>query len=250
MSGGYPKRGTPEYDTWTLTPEYKKRCQTAFKTVARENYMNLGFPKKGTQRYEEWISTPGYRTHCLSSSGRTCGNKNPMYKTPPWNKGRTGVYTEETRTKMSTRSIEFHIGGFWYGNVKYNDPSKYCELWCPDLWHRIDGAQNYQSILSGKTKFENGGRNLSRHHVYWQPKACCEWDEDVQGYYVWIDIGTPNHPNVIKYYINGDPNKFVLLTISEHMMIRRDKLKWIGIFEDLIKTKLGGVCYLPKEIKI
>lgn len=138
------------------------------------------------------------------------------------------------------------LGGFWYGNVRYPDPPKYCELWCPDLWHRIDEAQNYQSILSGKTKFDNGGHALSRHHVYWQPGACCKWNEDSQGYYVRIDIGTRKHPNEIKYHIPGDPNKFVLLTKGEHDMIRKNKLAWIKIFENLITTKLGGVCYLPK----
>lgn len=144
------------------------------------------------------------------------------------------------------KNKEGSVGGFWYGNVRYSDRLGYCELWCPDLWHRIDEAQNHQSILSGKTKFDNGGRALSRHHVYWQPKACCEWDEDTQGYYAWINIGTRKHPNRVKYYISGDPNKFVLLTTSEHRLVATDKIKWIKIFEDLIETKLGGICYLPK----
>ena len=154
------------------------------------------------------------------------------------------VMSEVSRQKM----VESKLGGFWYGNVRYSDPPKYCELWCPDLWHRIDEAQNYQSILSGKTKFDNGGRALSRHHVYWQPRACCEWDDDVQGYYAKINIGTRRKSNWYRYYIPGDPNKFVLLTTSEHQMIRKNKLKWIKVFEDLIETKLNGVCYLPKVI--
>lgn len=145
------------------------------------------------------------------------------------------------------KRMEKRIGGFWYGNIRYFNPQKYCELWCPDLWHRIDKSQNYQSILSGKTKFENGGRALDRHHVYWQPKACCGWDEDTHGYYAMINIGTVKKPNWYKYYIPGDPNKFVLLTKQEHGMIMKDKLKWIKIFEDLIETKLCGECYLPKK---
>jgi len=141
---------------------------------------------------------------------------------------------------------EAAVGGFCIQNITYHDPPRYCEFWCSDLWHRIDAAQNYQSILSGKTKEDNGGRALSRHHVYWQPKACCEWDEDIGGYYAWIEAGTKKHPNKVKYYIKGDPNKFVLLTMSEHKMIAKNKFKWIGIFEELIETKLDGVCYLPK----
>jgi hypothetical protein len=145
------------------------------------------------------------------------------------------------------------VGGFCIQNITYRDPSVYCELWCPDLWKRIDEAQNYQSILSGKTKEDNIDKHgethtLSRHHVYWQPKACCVWDEDAQGYYALIEIGTKKHPNRIKYYIKGDPNKFVLLTMSEHAMIKNDKIKWIEIFENLIETKLGGVCYLPMVV--
>jgi hypothetical protein len=148
------------------------------------------------------------------------------------------------------KNKEGSVGGFWCGSVRYDNP-KYCELWCPDLWRRIDGAQNYQSILSGKTKEDNICRDgktraLSRHQVYWQPRACCVWDEDVGGYYAWIETGTKKHPNKVKYYIKGDPNKFVLLTANEHKMISKDKLKWIKVFEDLIETKLGGVCYLPK----
>lgn len=144
------------------------------------------------------------------------------------------------------KQVESKLGGFWYGNIRYPDSTPYCELWCSDLWKRIDKAHNYQSILSGKTKFENGGRALSRHHVYWQPKACCEWDEDTQGYYAMINLGTERKPNMYKHYIPGDPNKFVLLTMSEHQMIKKDKLKWIKIFENLIKTKLSDVCYLPR----
>ena len=143
--------------------------------------------------------------------------------------------------------MEGLVGGFWYGNVRYPRDGDYCGLWCKDLWDRIDAAQNYQSILSGKTRYDNDDHALDRHHVYWQKKACCEWDEDVQGYFCWVDVRTKKNPNKVKYYIRGDPNKFVLLTKEEHLMVRKDKLKWIKIFEELIESKLDGICYLPKE---
>lgn len=194
-----------------------------------------------------------------------CQNKNKeFYKTTKWKSNiKKGALKRaqdpEWRRKIKehlqnlaqdlecrVRRRETKLGGFWYGNVRYDDPI-YCELWCPELWHRIDEAQNYQSILSGKTKFENGGRALSRHHVYYQPKACCEWDEDTGGYYATINTGTRGRPNWYKHYINGNPNKFVLLTRREHNIIRKEKLRWIKIFEELIETKLGGICYIPKE---
>jgi len=135
--------------------------------------------------------------------------------------------------------VERNVGGFWYGNINYPDRKLYCEKWNKDLWDRIDAFQKYKSILSDKTKQENGGYSLSRHHVYWQKKSCCEWDGDIQGYFAWIDGE--------KYYICGDPNKFVLLTRSEHAIITKNKLKWVKLFENIIENEWGGKCYYTKE---
>jgi hypothetical protein len=93
--------------------------------------------------------------------------------------------------------------------------------------------------LSGKTSDDNGGRQLSCHHVYYQKKACCEWDEDVKGYYAMIDDE--------KYYIKGDPNKFVTLTAGENSMVEKNKLQWVKFFEDLIENQ-GGKCYSQKGV--
>ena len=98
---------------------------------------------------------------------------------------RTGsTASESTRLKMS----ETRIGGFWYGNVRYNDDVKvYCEKWNEDLRERIRAAWDYQSALSGVAT-DSKGRKLDCHHVYEQEKACCVWDEDAQGYYAMINI--------------------------------------------------------------
>lgn len=152
--------------------------------------------------------------------------------------------------------------GFWYGNKtlkKWNNGGYrkyYCELWNKDLWDRIDAAYDYRSILSGRTRFENYKQeHLSRHHLYWQEKACCEWDEDTNGYYAWINNGSKRNPEWIKYYIKGDPNKFVLLTRDEHGKVRgskksgKDKIWWIMHMEDLVeqRAKEGKKCYLSHE---
>jgi hypothetical protein len=153
--------------------------------------------------------------------------------------------------------------GYWYANpllIKmnnggFNHKNYYCEKWNKNLWVRIDAAYDYKSILSGKDKFDNNGRNLTHHHLYWQPKACCVWDEDVNGYYAWI----LNNKEWVKYYIKGDPNKFVLLTDKEHGMVRgksgttKDRIWWIQHIEDLIeqREKEGKKCYLtPEEYEV
>jgi hypothetical protein len=215
-----------------------------FSDKARENMSKAHLGKKLKPFTEDHIKNLS-KPHRIDQ----CGEKNPMY-------GRSGEkspnYGKRRPYNVRLKIIEGQIGGFWYGAVRYKDKI-YCERWCPDLWRRIDEAQHYQSILSGKTKGDiicrdGKVRALFRHHVYWQPKACCEWDEDTNGYYAWIDIGTARKPNRVKYYIPGDPNKFVLLTAHEHGMVAKDKLKWIKIFEELIETKLGGVCYLPRGV--
>jgi len=160
-------------------------------------------------------------------------------------------FYEDPEVKLKQK--EAHVGGFCIQNITYDERKKYCELWNPNLWRRIDACQGNRSIISGKTKEENGGRALSRHHVYWQEKACCVWDEDAHGYYAMIDIGTKSKPEMYKHYINGSPNKFVLLTHEEHGMIRGNKklgttkLTWIKTLEDLIETKLDGKCFYTEE---
>jgi len=170
-------------------------------------------------------------------------------------KARKSAAQKEARNdpEVKLKHKESHVGGFCIQNITYDERKKYCELWNPNLWQRIDACQGNRSIISGKTKEENGGRALSRHHVYWQEKACCVWDEDAHGYYAMIDIGTKSKPEMYKHYINGSPNKFVLLTHEEHGMIRGNKklgttkLTWIKTLEDLIETKLDGKCFYTEE---
>ena len=147
------------------------------------------------------------------------------------------VVTDETREKMSLGNI-LRQNEIWYGGVKYDQDRKYCEAWTKEFRGRIRNYWDHKSVLSGKTKEDNNGRLLSCHHVYYQPKACCIWDEDEQGYFAIID----GH----RYYINGDPNKFVTLTQSEHSFAAFNKLEWVKLFEDLIE-KQGGKCYYTKE---
>ena len=172
----------------------------------------------------------------------SAGENNPNYGKHPSEETRKKQieshlgYTpkDETRGKQ----IEYQRGGFWYGAVTYFEGKPYCELWTKNLLIRIRAFHEGKSVLSGKTKADNNGKELSCHHVYHQKKACCIWDEDVHGYYAMIDGE--------RYYIKGDPNKFVTLTNKEHALVSKDKLKWVKIFEDIIE-KQGGKCYYTKE---
>jgi len=156
--------------------------------------------------------------------------------------------SEATIKKRTFTYIERLVGGFWYGNVKYYErvEKEYCELWTPELCDRIRAAWGYRSAISGKTSEENRGKALSCHHVYYQTKASCEFDEDTGGYYAWINVGTQKNPEMYKHYINGSPNKFVPLTRPEHSKTNSNRLFWILYFEEII-ARHGGKCYLTKE---
>ena len=152
------------------------------------------------------------------------------------------------------KCTETRTGGFWYGNVRYPEMNsnkretrrRYCELWTEDLKERVRAYWGYQSPLSGETAEDNGGRNLSVHHIYYQEKACCVWDEDANGYYAMINVGTWREPDFYKYYILGDPNKFIPLTLREHAETNYNRLGWIKLFENIIEEQ-GGKCYFTKK---
>lgn len=166
--------------------------------------------------------------------------------------GRLVVSSYIRTEKHQQKILESRIGGFWYGNVKNGvAPIRYCELWNEDLKERIRAYWGYSSVISGESetgthKRTGAVRSLSCHHVYYQPKACCVWDNDEKGYYANINIGTFKNKKVIKYYIDGDPNKFVTLTASEHKQIDSNKLEWIKLFENIINDQ-GGKSYFTKQ---
>jgi DNA-binding transcriptional regulator GbsR (MarR family) len=144
--------------------------------------------------------------------------------------------SEEKKERMKERVYQSK-SNLWYGAVKY-EREKYCELWTPELRERIRAYWGDKSVLSGKTKEQNGNILLSCHHVYYEKKACCEWDEDTRGYFTHIDGD--------RFDIKGDPNKFVVLTSAENSMVNRDKKTWIRFFENLIEVQ-GGKCYFTSD---
>jgi hypothetical protein len=162
--------------------------------------------------------------------------------------------TKESRNKASERTRQIYLDHRWYGNVTYNDRDKYCFLFGEYFKERCRAFDGYKSVLSGKTKKENiiKGKpiNLSVHHVYYQKKACCGWDEDNKGYYAMINLGTKKNPKIVKHNIKGNPNKFVTLTHSENIKANTDKLTWIEIFEKIIEDNGGKCYYTPEEMDI
>lgn len=242
--------------SWRIPSTFKQPRETyrCYSCAQRNWHEDPTNKEKSKNCREKMYQDPIWRENVLKGAQKRAKNpiaimnakiaKEKMRQNPVW---------------KETHLISASGEGFWYGHHTLHPENRqktYCEKWCKDLWLRIDAAWGYKSALSGKTRFENYRQaHLDRHHVYWQEKACCKWDEDAQGYYAMINIGTKAKPDMYKHYIKGDPNKFILLTHGEHKMIIGNKklgttkLTWIKHFEDLIEKRLaeGKPCYLSHE---
>jgi hypothetical protein len=76
------------------------------------------------------------------------------------------VASVETKLKMS----ESGIGGFWYGNIRYDD-NPYCEKWTAELRERVRAYFNYICFECGTPQ---NRRKLNVHHIHYNKKTCCD----------------------------------------------------------------------------
>ena len=68
------------------------------------------------------------------------------------------------------RIIEFNLGGFWYGNVRYYNDDKYCEKFNNNFKERVRSFWNYKCFICDKPQ---SNRKLHVHHVHYDKKMCC-----------------------------------------------------------------------------
>ena len=232
-----PKRGTPEHEIWIHKLRIKANSRS------KEHCEKISASRKG-------IKCPHVSERNKTEASRKNMSKKMAGKSP-WNKGKKcpqlsgknnphfgRKHTEETRLK----NIEFHVGGFWYGNVKYY-PSEYCELW-EDVNPRVHAFFNHTCCLC-HTHESNHSRVVG-HHVFYVKKACC-WQSDDGIYYT--NLNAIDHP-AHDYYIGENPNYFVILCQSCHGKTNgkfENRKKWADYFRKMIDEEYDGVCYLPKK---
>jgi len=161
---------------------------------------------------------------------RNTGKNNPQY-------GKRASY--ELRLKLT----EKRLGGFWYGNVRYNpDTHPYCIKW-KDVRNRVKKFFDYTCVKCGK---QSRGWNLVGHHVFYERNTCCIVSDD--GTY-WTNLNSKDHQKK-DYCIGTNPNYFVTLCRNCHVGTNgsfENRKKWADYFKNVIDTQYGGQCYLPKE---
>ncbi len=146
------------------------------------------------------------------------------------------------------KTIEHHLGGFWYGNIRYYEGKQYCELWNAEFRRRIRAfnAHNHNGIVTCECcgVIINNGNIFNCHHVYYDKKACCVVSEDGKYY---SNLGIKGNP--YDFEIIGDPNKFVVLCDSCHGKStgRKNRRFWARFFEKIVNEKYNGKSFFTKE---
>ena len=139
------------------------------------------------------------------------------------------------------KEIESKIGGFWYGNVRYNGVH-YCELW-KDVNPRVHAFFENKCVECEATM---KAKSHAGHHIFYVKRACCWHSED--GIY-YTNLNAPDHP-AKDYCIGENPNYFVILCNKCHSKTNgnyENRKKWADHFKQLIDMKYGGKCYLTKD---
>lgn len=114
------------------------------------------------------------------------------------------------------RRVELNIGGFWYGNVRYNEGPQYCELWNENLRERCRAYFNYTCVECGTPQ---NGRKLSVHHAHYNKKSCCD----------------------------GSPRDLVPLCLDCHGETNHNRSYWEQHFTEMIYGYYRGKCFFTKE---
>jgi hypothetical protein len=182
-----------------MRPELRKK----YSDVQKKRYEDPEERRKQSERGKKKIFTEEHRKKLSESES---GNKNHQFGKPP---------TYEAYTK----STETRIGGFWYGNIRYEN-IKYCELWTEEFRERVRAFFGYLCV---ECYTPQNGTKLHVHHINYDKKTCCKNKEE---------IGT---------------RLFVPLCKSCHGKSCHNRNYWEQHFTDMINDYYGGKCYFTKE---
>lgn len=148
------------------------------------------------------------------------GERNPNFGKPhsPIHNSRISQSQIGKTIKVETRiaSVETRIGGFWYGNVRYDHRLQYCEKWGSNLKERVRAFFGYRCVECG---VEQTTQKLHVHHVHYNKKMCCD----------------------------DTPRSLVTLCRSCHGKTNANREYWSSHFQKILDTEYGGRCWISRE---
>jgi hypothetical protein len=178
------------------------------KIHSEETRKKISVSKKGTPAWNRGIETP-YEVRLKQRDAKL---KNP----PPGNKNIRGVkywYGRHRDYNTIAKSVEYKIGGFWYGNVRYPDPPQYCEKFNRNLKNRVRAYFGYKCFECGVSPTTS---DLDVHHIHYNKKTCCD----------------------------GSPHDMIPLCRSCHMKTNADRDYWERRYTMLLYlNNPAGKCY-------
>ena len=202
--------------------------------LSEETRLKLSLANKGKKRSEE--------NRRRISEGHKGISKSEEHKqkislakkgTPSPRKG--AILSEETKSKLREARIgsrasyetrlkmcETSIGGFWYGNVRYDLDPQYCEKWTHEFRERVRAYFGYTCQFPGCGHvWHEGEKRLSVHHINYRKDACC-------------------NPDVRTLFVPVCPG-------SCHAKTNNNRKAWERYFTELIDSEYDGKCFFTKE---
>lgn len=216
----WPPKDSEEYKTWIkhLSEAHKghlvsESTRKKISDAGKKRFLNPGERKRNAEtQKQEYKNNPEHRIK-IGNKSRERG-KDPKYKLK---QREIKLKLYQDRPEIKINRLDFLLGGFWYGNVRYPDPPKYCEKFNNEFKERVRAFRGYSCFECGAIQ---NGRKLHVHHVHYDKKMCC----------------------------NGSPQDVIPLCHSCHIKTNSNRDYWEDHFTELIYTlDPEGKCFFTKE---
>jgi hypothetical protein len=127
-------------------------------------------------------------------------------------------YQKPISYRQRMEIAEAHLGGFWYGNVRYYQGQQYCEKFNNEFRERVRAYFGYVCPECGTPQRK---RKLAVHHVNFNKKSCCDIDA---------------------------PRLFIPLCAGScHLKTNHNREYWEQYFTEMLMGYYEGKCYFTKE---
>lgn len=208
-----------------LSEETKQKISNSRKGMKLPKESTVSMSKRNIERYKDPVARQK-----MSEAVKNSRRNDPIIIAKVSEETKKRWQDPEFRSMMSVkhmaswdknyerkmRRVELNIGGFWYGNVRYNEGPQYCELWNENLRERCRTYFNHTCVECGTPQ---NGRKLAIHHVHYNKKSCCD----------------------------GSPRDLVALCTDCHGATNHNRGYWEQHFTEMLHGYYGGKSFFTKE---